>query len=80
MGSSTKLYAFPKTVSPWNQLAFADSTTLENFKHSLLYSTVNPAEYQPEPEPEPEPEHHESVTLSLKLTLLIIKLKVRESN
>ena len=27
---------FPKTVGPWNQLSFADSPTLENFRTNLL--------------------------------------------
>ena len=32
---------FPKTVGPWNQLSFADSPTLENFRTNLL-STNRP--------------------------------------
>ena len=32
---------FPKTVGPWNQLSFADSPTLENFRTNLL-STNQP--------------------------------------
>ena len=32
---------FTKTVGPWNQLSFADSPTLENFRINLL-STNRP--------------------------------------
>ena len=32
---------FPKTVGPWNQLSFADSPTLENFRINLM-STNRP--------------------------------------
>ena len=34
---------FPKTVGPWNQLSFADSPTLENFRTNLL--STNPGAY-----------------------------------
>ena len=37
---------FPKTVGPWNQLSFADSPTLENFRTNLL-STNRPGRYAP---------------------------------
>ena len=37
---------FPKTVGPWNQLSFADSPTLENFRINLL-STNRPWRYAP---------------------------------
>ena len=35
---------FPKTVGPWNQLSFADSPTLENFRINVL-STNRPKRY-----------------------------------
>ena len=39
--SEYKQSFFPKTVGPWNQLSFADSPTLENFRINLM-STNRP--------------------------------------
>ena len=42
IGVNTSQYRqsfFPKTIGAWNQLSYADSPTLESFKHNLL-STV----------------------------------------